>query len=95
MPDNVDVKREKLQKQLEGISEKEKQLKAKLRALDAKEKEAARKKETRAKIILGGFLVAHAKKGEQRFIELFDQAMSEASERDQKTLMEYRKIVDG
>ena len=63
--------------------------------LQQQREEAARKKETRAKIILGGFLVAHAKKGEQRFIELFDQAMSEASERDQKTLMEYRKIVDG
>ena len=40
MIDNVDTKREKLQKQLEGISEKERQLKSKLRALDAKEKEA-------------------------------------------------------
>lgn len=93
MLDNVDAKREKLQKQLEGISEKEKQLKAKLRALDAKEREAARKKETRAKIILGGFLVAHAKKGEQRFVELFDQAINEASERDQKTLSEYRTLL--
>ena len=92
MPENVESKRKKLQKQLDGISEKEKQLKARLRALDAKEKEAARKKETRAKIILGGFLVAHVKKGDQRFLELFDQAINEASERDKKVLNEYKVI---
>lgn len=93
MPDNVDAKREKLQKQLEGISEKEKQLKAKLRALDAKEKEAARKKETRAKIILGGFVVSQIKKGNHEFIKIYQQAISQSNERDSITLSEYKNII--
>ena len=57
MPESSEEKREKLRKQLDAVNEKEKKLKAKIRAIDAKEKEAARKSETRVKIILGGLLI--------------------------------------
>jgi hypothetical protein len=93
MIDATETKREKLLKQLESVTEKENQIKLKLRTLDAKEKEAIRKKETRAKIVLGGFLTSHAKKGNEDFIKLIDQAISESSERDSKLLTDYNNLI--
>jgi hypothetical protein len=45
---------------LGALKQKQAQLKAQIAALEAKEKEAERKKDTRRKIIVGGAVLAHA-----------------------------------
>lgn len=45
---------------LEALKQKQEQLKAKIAALEAKEKAADRKKDARRKIIIGGAVLAHA-----------------------------------
>jgi len=87
---NQNKRKAEIELQLKKISDREKQLKAQMRAIDAREKEAARKKETRAKIILGGFLVAHFKHGDKRFEGLFDEAIDQANERDRPVLIDFK-----
>lgn len=56
MPDAKPTKRDKLLDQ-------QRQLAAKLAALDAREKEAERKNDTRRKILIGGAIIAAMKRG--------------------------------
>jgi len=78
--------KEKLELQIKKSQNKEKQLKAKLRKIAARENSQNRKDETRVKIIIGGFIYAHLKKGEVEFINLVKQAISESSDRDSRLL---------
>lgn len=92
---NIDDKnlsnKEKLELQIKKTQDKEKQLKAKLRKIDARENAQNRKDETRAKIILGGFIYAHLKKGEPDFKKLVEQAINESSDRDKSLLQKNLK----
>ena len=45
---------------LDALKKKQEQLKAQIAALEAQEKEAERKRDTRRKIIVGGAVLAHA-----------------------------------
>lgn len=86
-------KKRELEEKLRKVAEREKQLKNQLKAIDAREREAARKRETRAKIILGGFVTSQLKNGEQGYSELFDRAVENASERDRELLSDYKLNV--
>ncbi|GAA6136496.1 hypothetical protein NBRC116583_02430 [Arenicella sp. 4NH20-0111] len=86
-------KKIELEEKLRKVAEREKQLKNQLKAIDAREREAARKRETRAKIILGGFVVSQLKKDEEGYSALFDKAIEAASERDRELLAGYKKNV--
>lgn len=87
--DKYEARKKKLQEKLDKLSHEEKLVKEKMRRIQAKANSENRKKETRAKIILGGFMISHYKKNEKQFKLLVDQAIHEASERDQKLLTEF------
>jgi len=88
-------KKADLEDKLRKINEREKQLKEQLKAIDAREREATRKKETRAKIVLGGFIVARIRKNETQLIELVDRAIAQSKESDAAVLSDYKQLVLG
>ena len=90
---NQKNKKAELEQKIQKINEREKQLKAQLRAIDAKEREAFRKKETRAKIILGGFVASKIKSRDQTHLTLLESAIKQATPRDAEALKNYRQIL--
>ncbi len=86
---SINKRKSELELKLQKLNQKEKQLKAQMRAIDAREKEAERKKETRAKIILGGYLTLRLKNGDEQCAKIFDMAIEEASQRDRDLLKDY------
>ena len=86
-------KKLELEDKLRKVAEREKQLKNQLKAIDAREREAARKQETRAKIILGGFLASRIKKKDPQFLDLLEVALNEVSDRDKNALINYRNLL--
>jgi len=90
---NKNKRKTDLELQLKRLNDREKQLKAQMRAIDAREREAERKKETRAKIILGGSLVAQFKNGDKRSEQIFEEAIEHATERDKLVLIEFRNSI--
>lgn len=93
MTQTANKRKLELEEKLRKVAEREKQLKNQLKAIDAREREAARKRETRAKIILGGFVVSQLKNGKEGYSELFNKAIESASERDRDLLADYKKNV--
>ena len=70
-------RKSELELKLQKLSEREKQLKAQMRAIDAREREVDRKRETRAKIILGGYLALRLKNGDEQCAKIFDMAIEQ------------------
>ena len=62
------------------LEERKKQLEAKLSDLNARERMAARKRETRRKIIVGGAVLAHAGQ-DSAFTETLREILDEAVQR--------------
>ena len=62
---------------LTELLEKESQIKAQIQALKQRESEAARKKDSRRKILIGGAVLAKVKRGEWHMNQLQDLLNSE------------------
>jgi len=86
-------KKAKLLKQLEANEKRELQIKARLKDLDQREKTALRKKETRAKVILGGFIISQMKKNNAQAQTLFEQAIKNEPDRNKKVLLDYQILL--
>ena len=67
---------------LEAARERAKIARNRVRSLEAVEARARRKRETRAKIILGGELLAGMRKGNERLGEVVREVVAGLSERD-------------
>jgi len=69
---------------LERLLKQQEQLKAQIAAIQAREKEEERKKDTRRKILLGGILLAKVKRGEwpqAKLVDLLDRELKEERDR--------------
>ncbi|WP_310622440.1 mobilization protein [Flexibacterium corallicola] len=69
---------------LEAAQKNYEQAKAKLQKAKSRETEKRRKKETRAKILLGGWMIAQAKK-DPKAAERMQNIIAQFSERDRAT----------
>ena len=63
------------------------QAKARLQMAQARESTAARKKETRGKILVGGYLVAAARNGDQAAISMIEAAIAAAARKDDRDVL--------